>query len=128
MMLFCRSSITTPSVRAWAAAQQRDDLVALLDLGTQVLLVAVQPAEDVVPGAFAFQAGVDHRVARPPVEARKMPEVDQLLQDQANTEDGPAMPGAGKMPTGMAMAAAMAARITARTMRAVKRGQAPRKR
>ena len=49
-----------------------------------------------------------------------MPEVDLLLQDQANTENSPAMPGAGKMPTGMAMAAAMAARITARTMRAVK--------
>ena len=30
-----------------------------------------------------------------------MPEVDQLLQDQANTEDGPAMPGREKCPADM---------------------------
>ncbi len=83
--------------RMYGGDQTGKITLALSDLLEQFLFMAIQSAENAVPLTIAFKAGIEHRLARPTFESRKVTVMHPQMHAQANVEKHPAHPGFGEV-------------------------------
>ena len=68
-----------------------------LDLSPQVLFVAVDTAENAIPGTQRLESGIGGRRPRPAIEPGEVAQLEEQLQPEACTENCPTDPGCHEM-------------------------------